>query len=94
MEFLEEEILVLTPERVGGREQGQAVSKVSHGTTYFVVFVVGCWILNVVATHYIVIAVFGVGFPFEKIDFTQQFLLMVFEFADHCDQCRSAGGRA
>ena len=72
MEFLEEEILVLTPERVGGREEGQAVSKVSHGTAYFVVFVVGRWILNVVATHYVVIAVFGVGLPFEKIDFTQQ----------------------
>jgi hypothetical protein len=59
-------------EWVVGLEEGQPVSELPDGTADFVVFMVGRRVLDVVASHYFMVPVLLVGFPFEEIDFAEE----------------------
>lgn len=72
MELGEEELFVFTAEGVGGVQQGETVRKVTDRSTDLVIFVIGLGVLDVVAAHYVMVAVGGVGFPFKEVDFLEK----------------------
>jgi hypothetical protein len=68
----EEELFVFATEGIGRVQQGETVGEVTDRSADLVVFVIGLGVLDVVAAHYVMVAVGRVGFPFEEVDFLEK----------------------
>ena len=76
--------LSLQPERIRGVELGEQVCELAERSTEGVVFAVVEGMGEVIAAPDRVFAVRGaVGFVRYEVDFSQELLFVVFEFADH-----------
>lgn len=93
-QLLQQGVLLLAAEGVGGVEVRDAVGELAQRAAELVVLAVVVAALDGVAAHDERLAVVVVGLVRVEVDFAQELLLMVLEFARHGGGARGGGGLA
>jgi hypothetical protein len=82
-QLLEQHVLLLPAEGIGGVEVGDLVGELAQRTAQLVVFAVVVAALDGIAAHNEGLAVVVVGLVCVEVDLAEQLLLMMLEFARH-----------